>query len=365
MTKNVDALRMLYDKEREVFGYRVYIDSYPRPLNLLTRTPLSMHLLSLGELEAAYRSKAVMVDRSVDLKYVGHAIVGLSKYCSFKRNSCIDLADMLCKNLEYLTKYQTKNGALRCRYISPNDLESGTDGRSIAETTESFLWAIGATCKLNENYSEQVEDLADKAAKAGMWLIENERLLSPQEMGRTIYGLSLLRDTEPRKEFTLWIKRLADDLIHRLGSSKSFGLFPYDIDAIGGLSIAYLGTGSSAFLSGASRLVQHQLANQGAEGQWRWFLSRTGKCLKIFDITYSVHQLGMGPWGFFQYLATADNSRHDVYQRVARGIRWILEKRPFAQRFIVRSFSGLTGRPIQLEQRTYEAGLNLLGLLSY
>ncbi len=34
VTKNVEALRQLYDEERGVFSYRVYIDSYPRLLNL-------------------------------------------------------------------------------------------------------------------------------------------------------------------------------------------------------------------------------------------------------------------------------------------------------------------------------------------
>lgn len=365
VTKNVDALRKLYDEERGVFGYRVYIDSYPRLLNFLTRNKLSMHVLSLGEQEAAYRSKEVKVDRRVDLKYVGHAVVGLAKYCSFKGNACGDLANMACNNLEYLMKYQTNSGALRCRYVSLGDVESGTDRRSIAETTASFLWAIGAMCKLSGNHSRHLEDLVGRAVRAGTWLMENKQFLSPQEVGRTIYGLSLVRDAEPRREFSLWIKCLAEDLIHRLGTSKSFGLFPNDIDAIGGLSIAYLGTGCRVFMSGADRLVHSQLANQGAEGQWRWLLSRTGNCWQICDVTYSVHQLGMGPWGLALYLATADIYRHDLDLKVVRGIRWILEKHPFSERFIVRSFSGLTGRPIELEQRAYEAGLNLLGLLSY
>lgn len=336
VTKNVDALRKLYDEEREVFGYRVYIDSSPRLHNLLARHPLSMHVLSLAEHEAAYRGKEVKVDRRVDLKYVGHAIVGLAKYCFFKGNGCGDLVNMVWNNLEYLMKYQTKSGALRCRYVSLGDVESGTDRRSIAETTESFLWAIGAMCKLSGNHSRPLEDLVGRAVRAGTWLMENKQFLSPQEAGRTIYGLSLVRDAEAKKEFFLWSKCLAEDLIQRLGPSKSFGHFPHDIDAIGGLSIAYLDTGCRVFMSGADRLVHSQLANQGAEGQWRWLLSRTGNCRQICDVTYSVHQLGMGPWGLALYRrATADIYRQDLDLKVVRGIRWILEKRPFSKPTIV------------------------------
>jgi len=153
--------------------------------------------------------------------------------------------------------------------------------------------------------------------------------------------------------------------LYRLGDSKSFGLFPNDIDAIGGLCIAYLDTESRTFMSAIDRLVHSLLANQGAEGQWRWLLSRRGNCRRIFDVTYAVHQLGMGPWGFTLYRLTRGVYSDDLALRVVKGIRWILGKQPFSERFIVRSFSGLTGRPVELEQRTYEAGLNLLGLLSY
>ncbi len=133
-----------------------------------------MHVLSLGEQESAYKSKEIKVDRRVDLKYVGHAIVGLAKYCSFKGNGCGDLAGMLSNNLEYLIKCQTKSGALRCRFISPFDVESGNDRRSIAETTESFLWAVGAMCKLR-NQSRHLEDLVERAVRAGMWLMDNKQ----------------------------------------------------------------------------------------------------------------------------------------------------------------------------------------------
>lgn len=362
VTKNIETLRKLYDEDRETFSYRVYIDSYPL-LNLLTRSPLPMHVLSMGvQQEAAYRGKEVKVDGRVDLKYVGHAIVGLAEYCSVKGNGCGDFASMACNSLKYLMRYQTKSGALRCRHVSLRDVESGTDGRSIAETTESFLWAVGAMCKLSGNH---LQDLVGRALKAGKWLIENKQFLSPQEVGRSIYGLSHVRDAEPKKEFSLWIKCLAEDLIHRLGTSRSFGVFPNDIDSIGGLSAAYLGTGCRAFMSVAGRLVRCQLANQGAQGQWRWLFNRKGNYRRFWDLTYSVHQLGMAPWALALYIATADIPRHDVDLKVANGIRWILDKRPFFERFIVRSFSGLTGRPIELEQRAYEPGLNLLGLLSH
>jgi hypothetical protein len=73
----------------------------------------------------------------------------------------------------------------------------------------------------------------------------------------------------------------------------------------------------------------------------------------------------MGPWGFTLYLSTDGMYSRDIVPSIVRGIRWILEKQPFYERFIVRRFSALTGRPVELEQRVYEAGLNLLGLISY
>lgn len=253
VTRNIEALRTLYDEDKGVFGYRLYIDSYPRFLNLLAQHPLSMHVLSLGlHQEAAYRGKEVKVDRREDLKYVGHAIVGLAKYWSFKGKGCGDLARMACNSLEYLMKYQTKSGPMRCRYVSLRDVESGTDRRSIAETTESLLWAIGAVCKVSGNRCLHLEDLVERAVGAGKWLIENKQFLSPQEIGRSIYGLSEVRDAEGRKEFSLWIKCLAEDLTQQLGTSRSFGHFPNDIDAIGGLSVASLSTGCRAFVGSGS-----------------------------------------------------------------------------------------------------------------
>jgi hypothetical protein len=366
VAKNIGVLRTLYDEDRGVFNCRLYIDSYPDFLNsFLVRNWLIMHVSSVALPQTTvYRGKDILVDPKEDLKYVGHVIVGLSRYCTFVETGCNDLLGMIRSSLEYLARYQTKKGALRCRYVNSCE-ESGTDPSSMAEATESFLWAAGAARKVFGNEETQSEALLDRAMKAGKWLTENKQFLSPQEIGRSIYGLSELADTRYRKEIFLWVKCLLDDLVQRLSASISFGSFPNDIDTIGGFSVGSYVTGQKVFMSNADRLVQNQLANQGAAGQWRWrFGMKNGLYRWTRDVTYSVHQLGMAPWALSAYLLASSSYRSDVEESAMNGICWILTKLPFIARFIVRSFSGLTGRALELEQRAYEPGLNLLGLLS-
>jgi hypothetical protein len=366
ITKNITVLYELYDKNEKAFSYRVYFDILPRRLFGNLHDPVTMHLLSIALPHLlAHKCMNVKIDYDKDLKYIGLACVGLSKYILITENWDSHLLNMLRSNLEYLIHHQSIIGALNCRYVHDNTMKRGTDGRSIAETTASFLWALTESSKLYSHDEIFQKNMIGKAKRAATWLITNKEFLIPQEIGRSIYGLSELYNVTREKNIILWINNLGEELAEKLSTFRSFGRFADDVDTIGGLSLASYVSGKKAFLDIANHLMRNQLINQGTSGKWRWaFDEKTGCHKPLYDITYSVHQLGMVPWAFSLYFLASTYDRV-VDERVMKGISWILTKKVFMDKFIVRSFSGLTGDVYELEQRSYEPGLNILGLLSY
>lgn len=179
-----------------------------------------------------------------------------------------------------------------------------------------------------------------------------------------IYALSEIYDITGNEQFLEWIDTLCQILCSRLGINKSFGHFSRDIDAIGGLSIG------SAVLKDdyhyqAKKLVLNQLAQQGPNGEWRWVFSRkSGHYIPWRDITYTVHQMGMGPWPLSLFM-TSFGWNASIEKAVEKGLSFISNMKAIHGSFIIRSFAGMSGVVYQKEQRSYELGLNLLGLISF
>lgn len=161
------------------------------------------------------------------------------------------------------------------------------------------------------------------------------------------------------------MKLLGRDLVSKLRTSKSFGLFPSDIDTIGALSTLFLLSKESLFYDCARKLVYNQVYNQGSSGQWRWAFQRsTGQWKPLNDITYTVHQIGMAPFALSLFLA-ASNCDQSVYRALVKGVLWVAAREAVLPDFVIRSFNGHGTRIYEFEQRSYEPGLNILGLLSY
>jgi hypothetical protein len=364
---NIIVLSKLYDKDQGAFNHRIYINDLPTRMLSKLHDPFASFFLRSTLLHSVASGHAeVRIDSKKDLKDQGLACVGLSKYLLLTKSSDTRLLSMQRSGLDYLMHHQGASGALLCRYIRSNTMKYGTDERSIIETTIAFLWAIAASLELYQDDERYTKKLVERARRAVTWLKCNSKSPTPQETGRLIYGLSELHVETQEESHILWIRRLAEGLVLRLGDFESFDCFPNDIDSVGGLSLASLITGQKVFVDVASRLVRNQLANQGVKGEWRWsFNRRTGHYRRLIDLTFSVHQLGMGPWALSQYLLAVNHDSYSTAERVLKGILWIIARKAFTSDFIVRSYSGLTGGIYELEQRSYEPGLNVLGLLSF
>jgi hypothetical protein len=366
--KNITVLRRLYDHYRGAFNSRIYVKNLSEILQDNLQIPYARHLLKIALPQlVALGQKRTRIDTVIDLKYHGHACVGLSKYILETDNKDSHLFDMMRSSLDYLMHHQSGSGPLVCKFVRGSKINYGTDIRSITESSEAFLWALAASLELYRNDEQYLRILSGRAERVANWMMRNNKSLSPQETGRLIYGLAELYVATRGAKYISWITSLANSLVSQLRNLTSFGLFSQDIDTIGGLSVASHMTGKVFFLKIATRLVHNQLINQGPNGEWRWSFNKWNGEHSLFkDITYSVHQLGMAPWGFSQYLLGSNlDHMSNLYERVVKGILWIVKKRAFTDEFIVRSYSGLTGNIYELEQRSYEPGLNILGLLSY
>jgi hypothetical protein len=274
------------------------------------------------------------------------------------------IIDMVKNSIEYLSSFQTSSGYLRCRYVFENQMEEGRDKRSIAEATNAFLWAAQTACNFNILKEGRVKE---KISIALDWLWDNKKFLVPQEKSRLIYGIVQIHGFYNDVSLERQIKLLGKDLISELSNLRSFGSFPNDIDAIGALSSLYLLTRNPIFRDFSKNLVYNQIRNQGSNGQWRRvFHKKSGNWIPILDTTYTAHQIGMAPFALSLYLVTSDtNDTCHVSESIRKGIRWVVLKKAILRDFIIRSFSGLTGNVYEFEQRSYEPGLNILGLLSY
>jgi hypothetical protein len=364
--KNIDVLNELYDLGEGAFNYSIYFNNIAGRLVNGLQIPYVSHLLrSVLPHSMSHGRRDARIDSHKDLKYHGQACVGLCKYILATKRTNSRLSNMVHSSVDYLIRHQTTTGAMACRYVRGNKIKYGTDRHSIAESSEALLWCLATSLGLyidDENYRMT---LTRKAKSAARWLMKNTEYLSAQEIGRVIYGLSELHIATREENLVSLIRHLGEKLVSRVNGLKSFGLFPQDIDTIGGLSVASNITGQKVFVDVATRLLSNQLLNQGPNGQWRWAFDKlTGHNKWLNDITYSVHQLGMAPWALSQYIL-ASKHVHGIVERMTKGISWIIAKKAHVGRFVIRSFSGLTGNIYELEQRSYEPGLNALGLLSY
>jgi len=364
LSVNMSVLHRIFDRDEGVFSYKVYIDNPLRISNNL-RLFLAVCPFNILNPPIAFRRRNLKVESALkDLKYIGHACVGLTKYILTMDKVKNSSLNMLHSNLEYLMYHQSSFGASICRYIHSGRNKSGTDVRSIAETTASLLWAFATGSRLYKDDRNLYKKIIERANKAAIWLMSHKEFLIPQEMGRFIYGLSELHDVTQERKILLCIEKLCEELTLELDDYKSFGSFPNDIDVVGGLSLGSCIIGRS-FHNIAKQLVSNILTQQGVKGEWRWsFNKKSGHYRRLLDLTYTVHQLGMAPWSLSLYLATA-HWDFNVDKALRKGILWIIKKKAIHHGFVIRSFFGLTGNVYELEQRCYEPGLNLLGLISY
>jgi hypothetical protein len=368
---NLAVLDRLYDSEEtSTFNYRIYGRTRSTAMcSCFTR--YGIRIFNLFPITPKkYKSYEVQIDTRKDLKYIGHVCIGLSWYVftyGYRRKMLnkreFSLLRMVKNSLDYLSSYQTNAGYLRCRYIREDGRECGNDELSITEATNSFFWAYATGYSLVD--SEEKRRILEKLNMALHWLLSNTSYLNPQEESRLIYGLAQLYGTQNDVYYLDLMKLLGRDLVSKLRTSRSFGLFPNDIDTIGALSTLFLLSKESLFYDCARKLVYNQVYNQGSGGQWRWAFRRTtGQWKPLNDTAYTVHQIGMAPFALSLYLA-ASNYDQSVFRALVKGISWAVAKEAVLTDFVIRSFTGHGTRIYEFEQRSYEPGLNILGLLSY
>jgi hypothetical protein len=366
---NLAVLCKLYDHELGTFNYGIYArNSITRLVGALRHFGvLPLNLVPV--IPVAPEDSRVWIDTTKDLKYVGHACLGILWYAlrlgRVSSSECGELLDMAQRSLEYLLLHQSKHGYVRCRYVR-SGREEARDSVSIAETTNSFVWCCATALSLS--HLKERDRIDQALGMALVWLSGNRGLLVPQEKSRLIYALAQLYVTRNDEHYLDLISLVSKDLISELNVCRSFGLFSNDIDAIGALSLSYSLTNNGPCRDLAVRLVNNQLNNQGSEGQWRCsFWKRSGRWRRLQDVTYTVHQLGMAPFALTLYLAlpSSRDSSQRVHRAVKNGILWVESRNALCAQFIVRSFAGLTGGVYEFEQRSYEPGLNILGLSSY
>ena len=145
---NLTALRMLYDSEEGTFNHRICafgesID-LPRPLDRFGVVPFN--LIPLIPWRRTH--PRLRVELKKDLKHIGHACVGILWQILVSDNWCTKSSghnhlalDMVQRSLSYLSTHQTAPGYLEYRYVYDNGAKEGCDSQSIAETTNSFIWA--------------------------------------------------------------------------------------------------------------------------------------------------------------------------------------------------------------------------------
>lgn len=315
----------------------------------------------------AHARYAIRVDQKKDLKYMSHACIGLLWHMMWddiwRRKSIV--TDVIKRCARYLSSFQTSKGYLRCRYIFTDNSEGGKDFRSIAEATNAFLWFSQLACNFKVLREGEINDKIDSALK---WILRNKMHLIPQEKGRLCYALAQVYSSNEDRNLIRHMENIGKSLVAELGCSWSYGLFPDDIDSAGGMLTTYLLTNKKVFKTISKKLVYNLIRNQSSDGKWRWsFHKENGLYNPWQDITYTVHQIGMAPYVLSLFLSAQSDVKVSLYVRKAleKGILWTVKHKAFTNCFIIRSFSGLSGNIYELEQRSYEMGLNILGLSVY
>jgi len=361
---NLSVLDRLYDEKLGAFNRKIYaynkLVPLVKPFGRFGVIPF--HFIHLPRL---YES--IKMDPTKDLKHIGHGCVGFLYYIIMlgeKHRDYQAYQNKVKSCIRFLSSYQDPEGYLRCRYVPTNHQEMGTDFRSIAESTNAFLWAAQIACNLNLFKERVINERIDSALK---WLLNNKKFLIPQEKARLVYALAQVYGLRNDRDLLVSMESIGQDLISELTHYRSFSYFSDNIDAVGALSILYLFTKNPLFRDFSRRLVHNLIKTQGSEGTWRWRFRRSnGKYIPLLDVTYTVHQLGMAPFTLTLYLSICNiNDLSYVAESIQKVILWVAEKRAFTEHFIIRSFSGLSGAIFEFEQRSYEPGLNILGLLSY